>query len=344
MMMGVRGSVIPLIRLLSMGKVTRIVKTGQNAPEYPEAMDRYAPLPTVAQLGVLGEGIGETIRFHRRIVGGLGGTVDVLVVGAGVGERVVLKRYWLPEPGEISPAEGEFRALVLAAEHGISAPTPLWIDRIGLFPERAIVISHVEGAVLLDPRNPIDWAAQLAEALVGIHRIQPEPSDRDLFPVLAATDGHMSETDTRAVLRQHPLGIHLWSRRVEILTTLEPEAPVYVHHDFWPGNTLWVEETLAAIVDWEGGSISDPALDVAYCALDMRLLGLNEAAEHFVEVYRERSGRALQNLRYWELLALCRPMPDIAMWVPGWQAMGYEITAEEARLRHTALITAALES
>lgn len=34
--MGVRGSIIPLIRLLSMGTATGLVKTGRNAPEYPK--------------------------------------------------------------------------------------------------------------------------------------------------------------------------------------------------------------------------------------------------------------------------------------------------------------------
>lgn len=267
----------------------------------------------------------------------------MLVVGADRGERVVLKRYWLPEPGEISPAESEFRALALAAARGISAPSPIWIDRMGLFPERAIVISYVEGAVLLGPADPNDWAAQLADTLIEIHRIQPEPADQDLFPALGETDGHHSEAETLAALRRHPLGMELWATRIAIHATLRPEDPVYVHHDFWPGNTLWIEERLAAVVDWEGGSVADPALDVACCAFDMRLLGLNESAEHFVDVYREHSGRTLENLRYWELLALCRPMPDIAMWVPGWQAMGKDISADDARRRHTALIRAALE-
>ena len=256
----------------------------------------------------------------------------------------MLKRYWLPELEEISPAESEFRALTMAAQHGLSAPSPIWIDRVGLFPERAIVISYVEGAVLLDPADPYEWAAQLADTLIEIHRIQPEPADQALFPLLGDTDGHQSKAEALATLRGHPLGMELWARRVEIQAILEPEDPVYVHHDFWPGNTLWIDGRLVAVVDWEGGSIADPALDVAYCALDMRLLGLNDAAEHFVEVYREHSGRRLENLRYWELLALCRPMPDIAMWVPGWQAMGLEISAGEARRRHVALITAALES
>ncbi len=307
-------------------------------------MDHYAPLPTVEQLDTLGRELGRPTRFERRIVGGLGGTVDVLIVGSDPGESVVLKRYWLPEPGEISPAESEFRALALAADRGIGAPSPIWIDRIGLFPERAIVITFVEGAVLLDPADPNDWAAQLADTLIEIHQIEPEPSDDALFPVLGHTDGHQSEAETLATLRLHPLGAELWARRLELLTSLKPEDPVYAHHDFWPGNTLWHDEKLVAVIDWEGGAIAEPALDVAYCALDMHLLGLTEAAGVFVEVYRRHSGRTLENLRYWELLALCRPMPDIAIWVPGWLAMGIEINVDEARIRHTALIATALES
>ena len=272
-------------------------------------MDHYAPLPTFEQLDSLGRELGRPTRFDRRIVGGLGGTVDVLIVGNEPGEAVVLKRYWLPEPGEISPAESEFRALALAADRGISAPSPIWIDRSALFSERAIVISYVEGGVLLEPTDPNDWASQLADvALTEIHRIQPASTDQDLFPLLANTDGHHSEAETLEALRQHPLGMELWARREEILASLEPEAPVYVHHDFWPGNTLWLDEKLAAVIDWEGGAIADPALDVAYCALDMRLLGLTEAAEVFVEVYR----RTLRtNPRESALLGVARPLsPD----------------------------------
>ena len=42
--------------------------------------------------------LGRPTRFDRRIVGGLGGTVDVLIVGTDPGEAVVLKRYWFPNP------------------------------------------------------------------------------------------------------------------------------------------------------------------------------------------------------------------------------------------------------
>jgi aminoglycoside phosphotransferase (APT) family kinase protein len=251
------------------------------------------------------------------------------------GQRVVLKRYWMPGDDEHEePAESEFRILTLAREHGIPAPEPIWIDRAWLFPERAVVMSFLEGRVILEPADPMDWAAQLATTLHGIHQIRPSPADHALFPTIDSDDGHSSED----AVKEHPLGEQLWQARLEALGTLVPGEKVYSHHDYWPGNTLWVDQDLVAVVDWEGGCIADPALDVAYCALDLRLLGLDPAAAHFVDVYRRVSGRSLENLRYWQLTALCRPMPDISMWVPGWQAMGFETTPEAARARHVKLI------
>ncbi len=305
-------------------------------------MPEYAPLPTDEQLQVLSQELGPSIRFDHRVLGGAGGTVDVLRLGDGT--RLVLKRYWRPEADEVNPAESEFRALELAAEHGVEAPTPLWTDDIDLFPERAIVMSFVEGRVLLDPADWHDWAEQLAVALDAIHGIRPGPSDGRLFPTLGHSDGHRSEAETIEALQEHPLGMDLWARVTALRPDLEPEPPVYVHHDFWPGNTLWGGEKLVAVVDWEGGAVGDPALDVAYCALDIRMLGRDDAARHFVEVYREHSGRSLANLAYWQLQAMCRPMPDIAVWVPGWQALGFDISSDEARRRHSALIGEVLEA
>jgi thiamine kinase-like enzyme len=305
-------------------------------------MTDYAPLPTTSQLEVLSSELGSRITHDHRIVGGLGGTMDVL--RRGDGDLVVLKRYWLPEDGELSPAESEFRALALAAEHGVPAPAPIWIDRIGLFPERAVVTSFIEGAVLLQPSDPLDWATQLAEALVRIHEMTPSPEDQDLFPLLAPGEGPHEDEEPEPGTWQHPLTKQLREARRAALATLQPEQQVYVHHDFWPGNTLWNGERLVAVIDWEGGVIGDPGIDVATCSFDIAILGLEDGAAHFVEVYRDLSGRRLPNLAYWDLMAVGRPLPDISIWVPGWQAMGIEIEANEARCRHTALIKAALRA
>jgi aminoglycoside phosphotransferase (APT) family kinase protein len=299
----------------------------------------YAPTPSAAQLAVLSEELGATVSHDHRIVGGLGGSMDVLRVGDG--GRAVLKRYWLPQDGELSPAETEFRALTLANEHGVPAPKPLWIDRVGLFPERAVMTTFIDGHVISAPSDPLDWAAQLAEALVHIHRIRPSPADEALFPALAP--GAWPHEDEYPIARgEHPLRGRLRSTRRQAMASLQPETAVYLHHDYWPGNTLWRGERLVAVVDWEGGVMGDPTIDVACCAFDISMLGLDDAAAHFVAVYRELSGRSLPNLPYWTLVASGRPPPDIAMWLPGWEAMGVTISADEARTRHNMLIEDAL--
>jgi thiamine kinase-like enzyme len=299
----------------------------------------YAPLPTPDQIEALSNQLGLGVIHDHRIHGGLGGTMDVL--RREDGDLVVLKRYWLPDGDEVSPAESEFRALALAAEHGVPAPAPLWIDRIGLFPERAVVTSFIKGAILIQPSDPLDWAAQLAEALVRIHQIQPSAEDAATFPTLSA-GRWPHEDDYPFAAGEHPLCERLRSTRRRAMASLQPESTVYLHHDYWPGNTMWYGDQLIAVVDWEGGVIGDPAIDVATCSFDIAILGLEDAAGHFVEEYRDLSGRLLPNLAYWDLMAVGRPLPDIAVWVPGLQAMGIDIDVDEARDRHTALIEAAL--
>jgi aminoglycoside phosphotransferase (APT) family kinase protein len=300
-------------------------------------LDDYAPLPTGAQLAAVSDGLGRPVDYGFRIFGGAGGTVDVLVDDNG--EKVVLKRYWFPEEDEeVNPAQSEFRALTLAAERGVPAPVPYWIDETGIFPERAVVTSFVEGRPLLDPTDELDWAEQLAGVLHVIHDISPEPDDADLFPALGHDDEHRPWPETMEVVREHPRGEELWGRFEAGRTRMVPEDPVYVHHDFWPGNTMWVDQRLVAVIDWEGGCLGDPALDVAYCVFDIRMLGLERAASHLIDTYRHLSRRPLPNLDYWYLQALACPLPDIAIWVPGWQSLGFEISEDEARARHNSLI------
>ncbi len=299
----------------------------------------YSPIPTAGQLRALGEEMGAPVSYERRIPGGLGGTVDVLTAD---GEPVVLKRYWITGPDEQAPAESEYRAMQLASRHDVPAPTPLWVDRVGLFPEGAIVMTYVDGAPLLDATDQLAWAGQLAAALVSIHRIQPEPSDETLFPLLDPGVGPHPEEENPEQGEGHELGAELWAYRSEAASALRPQEPTFLHHDFWAGNTLWRDEALIAVIDWEGGCVGDPAMDVAYCAFDMRLLGLDVAADHLIAEYRELSGRELVNLGYWEVASLCRPLPDVGIWVPSWQAMGFDITEDAVRRRHTAMILDAL--
>ncbi|HEY7822969.1 MAG TPA: aminoglycoside phosphotransferase family protein [Acidimicrobiia bacterium] len=301
---------------------------------------QYAPLPTEEQLERVRGAIGAGSLVHaRRIEGGLSCTIDVLAEGA---TRMILRRYGPWTNGAVSVAARETRALELLQRANIPAPAPIWVDTEDVFEEPSILISFVEGEPDLTPSNPFDWAEKLAAVLTRIHDVRLEGDDREMFPPGAGEDVAKIQENPELVL-EHPLGEDLLRRRVMLGNTEVVSEQVFSHTDFWPGNTLWNDGDLAAVVDWEAPATGAREMDVAYCSLDIRYLGMDKVADHFIENYRELSGASLPNLRHWEAVGLCRPMPDIAKWVPSWVSMGRRIDEDKARARYTEVLEGFLQ-
>lgn len=299
---------------------------------------QYAPIPTEEQLERVRDAIGASSLLHaERLEVGLGCTMDVLSEG---GNRLVLRRYgpWASD----DTAGRETRALELMQRANLPAPAPIWVDTEGIFDEQAIIMSFIDAKPDLTPSHPFDWAEQLAAVLSRIHEIRLEGDDIDLFPPGAGHDIANVQENPELIL-EHPLGEQLLRRRVLLAQRDIPADPVFSHTDFWPGNTLWDDGRLAAVVDWESPATGDREMDVAYCELDIRYLGMDRVADHFVKTYREETGESLPNLSHWEAVGLCRPMPDIAKWVDTWVAMGRDIGDDQARARYSEVLEEFLE-
>jgi aminoglycoside phosphotransferase (APT) family kinase protein len=254
------------------------------------------------------------------------------------GSRMVLRRYgpWYAERGENAAAR-EIRALELAQKANVPAPAPVWLDSGGVFEEQAILISFIDAVPDLTPSNPFDWAERLARTLVKIHDIKLGDDDDDLFPPGAGEDIRKIQENPELML-EHPLGEDLLRRRVTLGHVVPESEPVFSHTDYWPGNTLWDDAELMAVVDWESPATAVRGIDVAYCSMDIRYLGMDKVADRFVETYREVSGDPLAGFEHAESIALCRPLPDIGIWVPAWNAFGKKITVEQARSRYTEVL------
>lgn len=294
---------------------------------------QHAPLPTEEQLARVRDSIGAASLVHsRRLEGGLSCTLDLL---AEPNSRMVLRRYddWYAERGE-DVASREIRALELVQKSNIPAPAPIWLDTDGVFDEPAILISYVDAVPDLTPSNPFDWAERLAAVLAKIHEIKLNEDDLAIFPPGAGEDIDKIQQNPEVML-EHPLGEALLRRRV-ILGQQAPESElVFSHTDYWPGNTLWDGGELKAVVDWESPATAVRSIDVAYCSMDIRYLGMDKVADRFIDSYRQISGDPLAALSHSESIALCRPMPDIGIWVPAWNTFGRSITVDQARSRYT---------
>lgn len=285
-----------------------------------------APRPTPTQLARLGDALGGEVAWLHRFDGGIGCTMDLLAVD---GERVVLRRYGPWYDDDDDPAGAEWSHLGRLLDAGVAVPTPRWIDREGVFDEHALVLTYLDGAPLFDPADPDDWADQLALALVAIHGVDPAglPAPEEALDLDGSRPGRFDA---------FPLGGELWDACV----ATRPAAPteqVFLHADFWPGNTLWQGQRLVATIDWEHPAVGDPMLDLAYTELDLRYLGSDDVADRFVSTYLAASGRRPETLRHWRLQALGRPLPDIAPWVRAWTGLGLDIPLGHARARHLEL-------
>ncbi len=264
--------------------------------------------------------------------------MDVLKTSGSPSRRLVLRRYgpW-GNPTDDHPAPVEAHALDLAARHGVPVPEVLWVDRSKIFADPAIVISYIDGVPLTNPSDPGGWADQLAQAAASIHSVPL--GDPDFVMIERAIPGSNDDgVNPPEEVAPHSLGPALWEAVLARRARMVPEEDCFLHADFWPGNTLWRSDHLLAVVDWETPAIGDPALDIAYCAMDMRYVGMTGPADRFIETYMEITGRSLPNLDYWTAIALCRPMPDIVKWHPSFVAFGHDMTVGELRDRHAALV------
>jgi aminoglycoside phosphotransferase (APT) family kinase protein len=295
----------------------------------------YEAIPTEADLAAIGVRVGSSLSFVRRIEGGQSATTDILMRGDGT--RVVLRRHGRWSIGfddRIAIRED----LVLRAVNtaGVPAPQVLWSG--GFRAATAIVTEFVDGAVILHPDDPMRWAEQLAGTLATIHAVRVESS---LAKLLNDAPPSPVDMEPDPAFFAHADGEALLAARVA-LSPSATDSSSFVHGDYWPGNLLWRNDAVVAVLDWEAAGIGDPASDVAYCFAELRYLGFDTAADHFVATYRDITGSPLTSVRYWTLTALCRAVPELHTYVDGWSGLGHEQDFDVAQQRLNRLIAETL--
>ncbi|HEX3051936.1 MAG TPA: phosphotransferase, partial [Aggregatilineaceae bacterium] len=106
-----------------------------------------------------------------------------------------------------------------------------------------------------------------------------------------------------------------------------------IHGDMWPGNVLWKDGKIAAVIDWEDAACGDPLEDVAISRFEMLLFFGVEAMDNFTQTYQTLTQIDLTPLREWDRRAAERVEPD--EWAAPLAQLGRaDITAEVIRAAH----------
>jgi len=168
--------------------------------------------------------------------------------------------------GRVWPLEGGVSARTTAIEVG--QQTYVVREHAGAALEFRLLQLLAKTGIPVPPPRLLDEAG--AYLVTDYVESDPPPPPAEVAHALAA-----------ALLEIHGLGTAGFS----FLATLD-EPGVLLHGDLWPGNVLWRDARIAAIVDWEDAAIGDPLRDLAVARLELLWAYGREEMDEFTEQYR----------------------------------------------------------
>lgn len=258
------------------------------------------------------------LRDCRRLAGGISAVTTYIEVASSQGE---INRYVVRQHGgadlsrDPDIARHEFELLRLLKRNGVSVAQPMLYDEsCTILSSPYIVAAYVEGQVELEPQQSGYIACQLASQLAAIHRARISHTElpflADMYKAvsdkLASKPDQLDESMSEGTIRM---------ALMEAWPSLRQNEGTLLHGDYWPGNVLWKDGALAAVMDWEDAAWGDPLSDVGNARLEL-LWAYGEAAmEAFTEQYRQEMPQlAYESLHYWDLCAALRPASQLSGW------------------------------
>ena len=204
-------------------------------------------------------------------------------------------------------AADEYRLLEILTNEGLPVPTPYYFEQAGgAFTKPCLLIEYVEGGPEFAPSNLADYIFQLAANLVHIHRLECEhlelsflPKQKELYEKMIHEKGsNMDETLNNSLI------LHVLKSAIPFPSL---NRDVILHGDYWPGNILFFEDTLASVIDWEDAALGDPLADLANSQLEILFHFGAAAMDDFTHLYVSMMPNLnLANLPLWQLYAALR--------------------------------------
>jgi aminoglycoside phosphotransferase (APT) family kinase protein len=242
-----------------------------------------------------------------KLEGGVSAQVTALEVEGpgGQREKMLVRRH-----GEVDRrqnpqiAADEFQLLHLLQSAGMAAPEPYYLDvSKEIFSTPYIVVEYIEGQPEFAFVHGSDFIHQLALYLSRLHQLGCSKLDISFLPrqrercaaKLGAPANAESgdERHVRAVLQARwPL--------------VQRNPSVLLHGDFWPGNILWKDGQLVAVIDWEDAASGDPLADLGNSRLEVLWAFGVDAMQRFTDCYRSITSIDFTHLPYWDLYAALR--------------------------------------
>lgn len=308
-------------------------KTADFRDRRSATLRRVETLPAAAIAAIVAEiEPTSTVVASSDLPGGLSSFMTVVDVERSDGSRhrLVVRRGRRPDSQrEMLPFGVEYELLVHLAAHGVPVARPRTFDDSGrIVPQSYVVYDHVPGSTPFTVDDPISLAVQMADVMALVHDLDvndpalpalPDLTERYEEWVITRPSNRPSDESLREDLIRRHFPEHWPPARGE---------RCLLHADYFPGNLVWNDGAIAAVIDWEAAALGDPMADVATTRLDLRWAYDAEVAEAFTLRYLATTGRSSATLAIWELVVALRPAGAMSLWASDMVAHGRpDITA-----------------
>jgi aminoglycoside phosphotransferase (APT) family kinase protein len=274
---------------------------------------------------------GRLVAVHE-LTGGVSAEVVGLEIATGDGghRRAVYRRHRTSDvkQHEESVAAKEHRLLAALRALGLPVPEPYLRADAGDGGSPYLLMEWVEGSTDVPAADLSSALDQMVTFLVALHAIVPSSLALPPLPVLEDPIASLPP-----LLPATPAGDRVRAELEAGTITVEPRPPVLVHGDYWPGNVIWRDGRLVAVIDWEDACLGDPLSDLATARVELLCQHGPAATEAFTTAYLAQTAEAsgpppASSLRAWDLYVSAAALASMASW-------GLPPVEEARRRRHT---------
>ncbi len=278
--------------------------------------DASAAGSRTARFRQVAQRLGSQLLRHEPLLGGVSAGVERLLLATdGGASRWVVWR--CPGGSELAAgpigggigAASEHQVLTLLATAGFAVPKPLLLDMTcTIFDRPYLVLPFVEGTTT--PANPEDAVDQMAAFLGRLHRLDPAELELPNNLERRVSPWPLAVAPCPALQPRQSARLAALARHTE-----EPR-PALLHGDLWPGNVLWQDGALRAVIDWEDAAVGDPLSDLAGSRLEVVCAYGSELMERFTTRYRLETARRFddQRLAAWDVYVSTAALSAMATW------------------------------
>ncbi|ROS75889.1 Ser/Thr protein kinase RdoA (MazF antagonist) [Curtobacterium sp. PhB130] len=234
-------------------------------------------------------------------------------------------------------AELEWARLEFAQRINLPIPKPIALDLQGSwFGSPALVMSCLDGKVELNPPHLDTWLDEVANTLAEVHRTDIAGAG----PVTLSSRGvgHWS------LLPLERSGLVGRATAALERTTIDgAEDLVLMHGDFHPGNVLWKDGVVSAVVDWSASRVGPRWFEVAYSRADIALLFGLGAARRFTNAYVAKVGCIPVHLAAYDLMCGLVAQHFSSRWLGAFRDQGCRSNEEKFAERAKSFLLQALD-